>query len=86
MKRISPYQRLVEIAQQFAWKVAYPERKVMCSYQKDRLHEGWRLDGLAQRVQAADQLGYDVKLEVKDGDLRVLYVKRPPEAPYQFRP
>lgn len=73
----NPYNRLLRIARQFAFDTKYRHRKAMWSYPKDKLTTGWRLDDLAERVQAADQLGYDVQLKVVEGSLHAEYVKRP---------
>jgi hypothetical protein len=57
----------------------------MWFYPKGKLSEGgWKLDDLAERVQAADQLGYDVKLRMADDGLRVEYVKRPEPLDYSL--
>lgn len=76
-KPVTPYERLIRKAMQFESAVVFPRRKEMWTYQADRLAEGWRLDDLASRVAAADTLGWDVRLKVKDGALVVEYVKRP---------
>jgi L-alanine-DL-glutamate epimerase-like enolase superfamily enzyme len=50
----------------------------MWFYPKSKLGESWALNDLAERVQAADQLGYDVRLVVDgNGNLSVEYVERP---------
>jgi len=74
--RINPYQRLLKDVKDFAWKVKYASRKIMWTYPKARLSEGWSLADLHARVSAADQLGYDVHLIANDEGLVVKYVKR----------
>lgn len=74
--RTNPYNTLLSQAKKFAFSVKHPHTRTMWLYPKDKLAENWSLDGLAHRVQAADQLGYDVKLVVEDGALVVKYVKR----------
>jgi hypothetical protein len=86
MKRVSPYTTLKKEAEDWARKVAHPHRKVMWTYPKEKLKEGWNVSDLAERVAAADQLGYDVKLENRTEGLTVIYVKRPPDVPYLFAP
>lgn len=80
----NPYTALLNRAQQFAFNLQHPHTRQMWSYPKDKLAGNWRLDALAERVQAADQLGYDVHLKVIDGSLTVQYVKRV-EIPFEFQ-
>lgn len=80
----NPYTRLLRISRQFAADVSYARRRTMWQYPKEKLAGSWRLDDLAERVQAADQLGYDVQLKVDEGALRVDYVKRC-EIPFELR-
>jgi L-alanine-DL-glutamate epimerase-like enolase superfamily enzyme len=77
-KPITPYARLLAAANRFESRVLYPKRKIMWFYPKSKLGESWALNDLAERVQAADQLGYDVRLVVDgNGNLSVEYVERP---------
>ena len=76
-KPITPYARLLTRAKELARAVKYPARRVMWTYPKAKINEGWTLGDLMQRVQAADQLGYDVLVRSNDEGLRVEYVKRP---------
>lgn len=82
--RETPYNRLKNAVMQYMRGVDYPHRIAMWVYPKSRLSESWRLDDLAQRVQAADQLNYDVKLRMADDGLRVEYVKRPAPLDYSL--
>lgn len=82
--RVNPYNKLLALARQFSFNVQNPKRKTMWSYPKEKLAGSWRLDDLAERVQAADQLGHDVQLKVIDGALHVQYVKRC-EVPFELR-
>lgn len=82
--RKNPYNTILSTAKKFAFAVQHPHAKVMWQYPKEKLGGTWRLDDLAERVQAADQLGYDVRLSVDNGGLVVKYVKRV-EIPYEFR-
>lgn len=85
MKRENPYNRLKRICTKWAGSVIYPHKRLMWRYPKDKITHSWRLDDLAERVQAADQLGYDVKLEWRNDGLAVLYVKRPDEIPWELK-
>ncbi len=84
-KPITPYKRLLDAAQEFASKVEHPHTKLMWVYPKDKLNAGWPLKDLAERVAAADQIGYEVKLVNHDGALQVVYVKKMPSRPWEFR-
>lgn len=44
----------------------------------------WSLSNLAERVAAADQLGYDVVLKSDDSGLRVEYVAKIPSRPWDI--
>ena len=82
--RETPYSRLKNAVEQYITGVDYPHRKVMWFYPKEKLAQSWKLDDLAERVQAADQLGYDVKLRMADDGLRVEYVERPAPLDYSL--
>lgn len=86
-KPANPYNALLERARQYAFDVKYRHRTALCTYPKvaNGDQNGYRLDDLACRVAAADQLGYDVQLSVKDGDLIAQYVKRV-TPPFEFAP
>ena len=79
MKRFNPYTALLERAHKFEQQVVNPDRVLNTWYPKKKLEEniGWNLAPLYHRVKAADELGYDVKLEATDRGLEVIYVKRP---------
>ncbi len=84
-KPITPYARLLAAFRQYVSAVEYPHTKYMWRYPKKRLHEGWQLTDLAERVAAADQLGFDVVLQNDDDGLKVLYRKKRPETPWEVR-
>lgn len=84
-KPITPYQRLLESAREFAAAVENPHTRLMWTYPKGKLDSGWNLTDLAERVAAANQIGYDVKLVNQDGSLQVLYVKKMPSRPWDFK-
>jgi hypothetical protein len=79
-KPINPYARLLSEFRQFLSNVRYPERKRLWVYPKAKLREGFRLDGLAERIAAADLLGYDTILTSTDEGLVVTFRKRPNES------
>lgn len=82
-KPVNPYSALLEEAQTFVRQATRPNKRVMFLYPKDKVvgRSTYRLDDLAERVAAADQLGYDVHLVNKEDGLNVIYVKRLPPAP-----
>jgi len=80
----TPYQRLLEDAREFAGQVKYRHEKLMWRYPKEKLNTGWALNDLAERVSAADQLGYDVILRNSDDGLSVYYRKKVPDTPYAW--
>lgn len=82
MPRVTPYQRLKDATIEYIGRVKYPHRKTMWLYPKDKLNLGWKLGDLSERVKAADQLGYDVRLRINDDGLIVEYVKRPKDINY----
>lgn len=83
-KPITPYQRLLETAKELAFSVMHPKRVHMWTYPKNKLAGPWNLQDLMQRVDAADQLGYDVRLYLAEDGLRVEYIKRP-DVPWELR-
>ena len=83
----NPYTRLRDAARKWAREVTFPRRSLMWRYPKDSLYsDKWHLSALAERVQAARQLGHDVRLEVSNGDLEVWYVERPGSPPWEIAP
>jgi len=83
-KIINPYEQLRASCKTWADHVLRPRTVGMWFYDKKKLSVGFTLDDLYERVKAADQLGYDVKLFALDDGLHVRYVKRPPAAPWQI--
>jgi len=81
-KPLTPYQRLKADFQEWVLNATYRHTVTMWSYPKARLDEGCNLTYLAERVQAATQLGYEVHLIVEEGDLIVKYKKRLPAKPW----
>ena len=81
-KPITPYQRLMDDFKAFANTVEFRKRKNMWTYPKNKLNERWPLKDLYERVAAADQLGYDVRLLATEGDLEVQYIEKNPKRPW----
>ncbi len=84
MSRETPYSRLLTAARQFDLRVRNPKRIGMFFYPAAKLSEGWSLVDLNERVKAAEQLGFDVRLVAKEDGLHVQYVKRPDEIEYSI--
>ena len=85
MKRLNPYSRLLKEIKQYIRDIKYRHRRVMWAYPVKRLNEGWDLSGLYQRVSAAEQLGYEVKLETTKESLNVVYHKKIPDNDFEWR-
>lgn len=85
MKRKSPWHYLLEEFQDYVNAVRYRHQKMMFRYKKPDCDKTWRLDDLYQRVQAAEQLGYDVELRATNEYLEVWYIKKLPYLPSRFQ-
>jgi hypothetical protein len=83
-KRKNPYVMLLDEIKEHCRKIRFRHTKAMFWYRKEALATGFRLDDLYQRVQAAEQLGYDVVLKAEDDGLHVQYVKKVPQTPYSW--
>jgi hypothetical protein len=81
-KPITPYQRLMDDFKDFANAVEFRKRKSMWTYPKNKLSESWPLNDLYERVSAADQIGYDVRLLATEGGLEVQYIEKNPKRPW----
>lgn len=84
--RTNPYTDLKDRCAKWAITVVSPHTRGMWRYPREKLATGFRLDDLYERIRAADQLGYDVRLRAEDDGLHVEYVKRPGMPPYEIRP
>lgn len=82
-KRINPYTALLSKAQQFAHKVKYRHTVDSGYWKRESINGDGNLRLLYERAIAADQLGYDALIVVKDGELHLQLVKRV-EIPYDF--
>ncbi len=84
MKRVMPYERLKRDLSD-AWdKVQYRHTIPMHYYPKAKEGGQWSLIDLAHKVDAAEQLGYDVTLSNSVDGLHVKYVKKIPSRPLQL--
>lgn len=83
-KPINPYNRLKAEFREYVSKIEFPETKFMWRYPKEKLGENWSLVDLAERVSAAEQLGYDVVLQNDAQGLRVMYRKKRPSTPWEI--
>lgn len=85
-KRKGPYVELRERCRKWADSVEYAHKKLMWRYPAAKINESWNIFDLSERVRAADQLGFDVKLIWNDskenGGLEVWYVKRHDKRPF----
>lgn len=84
MKRINPYQRLLEICRRFSAQIIYPIKKGMFFYEYKRLGEGWDLSMVYQRTKAAEQVGFEVIVEAHDNGLQFCYRKKP-DIPWELK-
>lgn len=83
MKPKNPYALLKLSAQEFVRK-CLTRRTVTCMlFKKENVESGAGYDmrDLSQRVQAAQQLGWDVRVRWTDAGLQVEYVEKMPGAP-----
>lgn len=75
-KPSNPYEKLKNDFLRVISKIKFPETRQMWFYPKSKLSEGWKLQDLNERVQAADQLDWDCVLQSTDAGLAVVYRKR----------
>ena len=80
---MNPYSRLKETAKEWIGAVRFPQRRGM--FLITDFNANYRLTDILERVRAADQLGFDVKVEEKDRGLHFVYVKRPPVVPWELQ-
>ena len=87
-KQINPYQRLLDDVRSFLSTVRYPNRKRLWHYAKADLAGNFRLDGLYERIAAADLLGYETIARATDEGLVIEFRKRPNDSllPWSLRP
>ena len=82
-KPINPYARLMWKFRKWMATCRNRRRTLMWTYSMSDLvaQKAWRLDGLFQRVEAAQQLGYEIHLTADNIGLHVKYVEGLPESP-----
>lgn len=86
-KRFNPYTALRDECRKWARCVLNPEMRGMWTFNAEDMKGGCSLIELRERVAAADQLGWDVRLRAQpNGDLFVQYVKRPSSVPLTICP
>ena len=73
---INPYQRLLDKIVSFCDSLKDRHPRIMFTYPKEELNTNWSMPQLYERVAAADQLGYDVKLKATTEGLEFWYEKR----------
>ena len=73
---INPYQRLLDKIAEFCDSLKNRHLRIMFIYPKEELNTNWSIPQLYERVVAADQLGYDVKLKATTEGLEFWYEKR----------
>lgn len=83
MSRVNPYSALKRRFTDFCNDCFIRRTAPLTLYPKSRLHEGWRLDGIYERVVAANDLGYDVQLKATAEGLEMIYIQKLPKRPYQ---
>lgn len=85
-KRKNPYQMLFDKIIDFCSKVKY--RHKVCMFNYDKPEEGsefsFDLQDLYERTRAADQLGYEVRMEVNDSDNLCAYYVKKVDIPYEW--
>jgi hypothetical protein len=79
MKKIMPYQRLKNQFEDFVRECRHRETIGMFNYPLENINDStsrWALKDLYERVAAAEQLGFEVKLIATKSALEVKYVKK----------
>lgn len=69
----TPYTRLFDQIKNFCLELRYPKEKILWTYPKARLNDGWGLTELHTRVSTAKHLGYEVIIESSDEGLVIKY-------------
>lgn len=85
---ITPYERLLKAATEYATKIITRKRVVWEAYfPKDKVLNriSFTIDDLYHTVKTARSLGFDTELVIgNDGGLRAVHVAQLPERPYEF--
>lgn len=83
-KPVNPYTELKRDASEWIRKFITRKRVRMWNYPKGEIGKQWSLADLAERVQAAHQLGWDVQVKWTEEGLAVEYVQRVEGTPYWY--
>lgn len=86
-KGSNPYTRFRDEVRRWAHGVIYPQTRHCVRYSADHVNKGIGVNvrPLARYVEAANTLGWDVKLSWSDeSGLTATYVKRAKTAPYEI--
>lgn len=81
-----PYRRLQRIMVQWVGKVKHPRRRIMYQFGDVELRDRYDLSGIAERVAAAHDLGWNTHITYMDRILKITYVERPPDPPMEIFP
>ena len=81
---MNPYTRLQKVASEFATKVFTRRQVGMFTIPKEKLNDTYSMRETYERTHAAQQLGYIVELVADGQGLRIVYVERLPQRPWQF--
>jgi len=85
MKRTNPYTRLLTEIKDWMREFKCSKTVTMWTYPKEKLKNvGWNLYDLRERVDAAEELGYDVLLKSTPDGLKVMYQKKAPFIPFEW--
>lgn len=84
--KLNPYERLKRVGKEFAEAVKYRHTATMFTLSKKEVEQNnYSLLEIYQRTAAAQQVGYEVHLVVRNDDTLVIqYVKAPPPTPVVF--
>ena len=86
-KPVTPYERLLKVASDFATKVVSRKRvewRFWFSKESIEKRIAFTMDDLYEAVFTADSLGYETLLLAKSDGMRVVHISKLPERPYEF--
>lgn len=86
MKPLTPYQRLLTATRKYVSQVRYPNNSIMFRFNKSDIDADsmWSLTIMRAKVETANSLGYDVRVDYSDGALIFRYVEQPGEIGYDI--
>jgi hypothetical protein len=83
---MNPYTRLKNKVSDWADEVLNPTTVNMFRFANASTNpNGWRLDDVYQRIEAAKQLGYKVEVRTCGKDIEMWYVKNAPRKPWELQ-